>query len=49
MVCGGDRGMSRRAEKIERIKRKMAEVYLYETGIFELTDDPVYRSMPWAL
>ena len=39
MAGGGDRGMNRRAEKIEMNRRKMADAYLYETGILELTDD----------
>ena len=33
--------MRRRAERIEMKRRRMAEAYLYETGILELTDDPV--------
>ena len=40
MAGSGDRGVSRRAERIEMMKRKTAEGYLYETDILELTDAP---------
>ena len=39
MGDGGDRGISRRAERIEMKRRKIVDPYLYQTGILELIDD----------
>jgi hypothetical protein len=39
MSCGGDRGTSRKAERIEMKNRRIAEGYLYERVVLELTDD----------
>ena len=44
MAGGGDRGMSRRAERIEMKKRRTVDAYLYETDIVGLTDDTVRYS-----
>ena len=43
MAGGGDRGMSKQAERIE-MRTRMVDTYLYEPGILELTDDIVEHS-----